>query len=74
MINVYGKMVWEPKVMLLYDVYSTFGSLENAGLRRIGKERGNLILTFLDGSIVTVKPRESIPLPYNNKKLCRLLK
>lgn len=58
-------MIWDPDNMLLYDVLRWHGgTLERAGLKRIGRKgNGVLILTYLDGTVELVPPGEVIPLP-----------
>jgi len=54
---------WDPKNMLLHDVYSPYGSLQAAGLGSIGRRSGTLILRFLNGTVREILPGEEIPLP-----------
>jgi hypothetical protein len=56
-------MKWDPKNMLLHDVYSPYGSLQAAGLESIGRRSGTLILRFLNGTVREIQPGEEIPLP-----------
>lgn len=58
-------MIWNPNEMLIYDVvHRPFGSLQSAGLKRAGKKQGKLLLTLIDGTVITVDSGEVIPLPY----------
>lgn len=54
---------WFAPTMLLRDVYEPYGSLEGAGLKKIGRKGETLILTFKDGTEKIVKNGERIPLP-----------
>lgn len=56
-------MKWYPDTMILADVIRPHGGLKGAGLKKIGRNSGILILTFTDETVHVVAPGEEIPLP-----------